>query len=98
MRRHFALHGFKWQFFPIPSCSYQFALGIATQFRHHRTVTDYNLRGMPLAPYPINVQVVLEAEGQEISFITLVLFRQRDPVEGEIIRALTVMPPVYQVH
>jgi len=53
---------------------------------------------MPLAPYPINVQVVLEAEGQEISFITLVLFRQRDPVEGEIIRALTVMPPVYQVH
>ena len=58
------------------------------------TVTDYRLRGLPVAPYPINVQVVLEADRQEISLLTPVLFRQRDPVEGEIIRTLTVMPPV----
>ena len=52
------------------------------------------LKGMPIAPYPFNVTIVLEEGGKEISFETPVLFRQRDPVEGEKLLALTVTAPV----
>ncbi|NIM12302.1 MAG: LmbE family protein [Candidatus Aminicenantes bacterium] len=55
---------------------------------------NHELRGMAAAPYPLNVKIVLEGSGEEVSFETPVLYRWRDPVEGERIRDLRVTPPV----
>jgi LmbE family N-acetylglucosaminyl deacetylase len=55
---------------------------------------NHDLRGMAAAPYPLNINIVLEGSGQEVSFETPVLYRWRDPVEGERIRDLRVTPPV----
>jgi LmbE family N-acetylglucosaminyl deacetylase len=55
---------------------------------------NHELRGMAAAPYPINVKIFLEAGGEEVYFETPVLYRWRDPVEGERIRDLRVTPPV----
>lgn len=55
---------------------------------------NHRFKGMSTAPYPFNMTVILEAHGQEISFETPVVYRWRDPVEGEQIRKLTVTPPV----
>jgi hypothetical protein len=44
--------------------------------------------------YPFNIKVVLGFNGQEVWFEAPVIYRWRDPVEGEMIRALTVSPPV----
>lgn len=51
-------------------------------------------KGMALAPYPFNMGVILEAEGSRILLKTPVLYRWRDPVEGERFRRLAVTPPV----
>ena len=55
---------------------------------------NHRFKGMSTAPYPFNMKVILEAHGQEISFETPVVYRWRDPVEGEQIRRLSVTPPV----
>lgn len=55
---------------------------------------NHGLLGLPVAPYGITVKIVVESGGREVSFETPVLFRWRDPVEGERIRELTVTPPV----
>lgn len=55
---------------------------------------NHELRGMAAAPYPINVKIFFEASGEEVYFETPVLYRWRDPVEGEQIRDLRVTPPV----
>jgi LmbE family N-acetylglucosaminyl deacetylase len=55
---------------------------------------NHELRGMGAAPYSINVKIFFEVSGQEVYFETPVLYRWRDPVEGERIRDLRVTPPV----
>jgi len=55
---------------------------------------NHGLKGMAVAPYPFYVTFVLEMNGKEVSFDTPVLFRERDPVEGERIHSLIVTPPV----
>ncbi len=55
---------------------------------------NHRFKGMAVAPYPFNMKVVLEANGQEISFETPLVYQWRDPVEGEQIRSLVVTPPV----
>lgn len=57
-------------------------------------VNDYRTKGLAVAPYPFEMQAVLLAGEQEIVFETPVVFRFRDPVEGEKIRFLAVTPPV----
>ncbi len=57
-------------------------------------MNDSNCKALPVAPYPIYVTLILEAEGHQIQFQVPVLYRLRDPVEGELIRPLNVMPPV----
>ena len=54
---------------------------------------NHEFRGLAAAPYPFNLQVVLEADGREVSLETPVIFRRRDPVEGEKIQDLVVTPP-----
>jgi len=55
---------------------------------------NHRFKGMAAAPYRFNIKATLEAEGKEVAFETPVLYRWRDPVEGEQIRDLTVTPPV----
>lgn len=55
---------------------------------------NHRFKGLAVAPYPFQMKVVLEAEGREVTFETPVLYRWRDPVEGEKIRWLAVTPPV----
>jgi LmbE family N-acetylglucosaminyl deacetylase len=55
---------------------------------------NHGLRGLAAAPYTINVKILLEWGGKTVSFDTPVLYRWRDPVEGERVRGLTVTPPV----
>ncbi len=55
---------------------------------------NHKFKGLAVAPYPFNLQAVLEAGGQEITFETPIVFRFRDPVEGEKIRYLAITPPV----
>jgi LmbE family N-acetylglucosaminyl deacetylase len=55
---------------------------------------NHRLKGMAAAPYPFSMKIILEADGREISFETPVVYRWRDPVEGEQIRKLAVTPPV----
>jgi LmbE family N-acetylglucosaminyl deacetylase len=54
---------------------------------------NHRFKGMAVAPYPFNIKVVLEANGQEISFETPLVYQWRDPVQGEKIRSLVVTPP-----
>jgi LmbE family N-acetylglucosaminyl deacetylase len=55
---------------------------------------NHRFKGLPVAPYPFMMKVVLDAKGREVTFETPVLYRWRDPVEGEKIRWLAVTPPV----
>ena len=55
---------------------------------------NHHLKGLATEPYPFRIKVVLEARGQEVWFEVPVVYRWRDPIEGEQIRTLTVMPPV----
>lgn len=55
---------------------------------------NHRFKGMADAPYRFNMTVVLEAGGKQIALDAPVLYRWRDPVEGEQIRDLTVTPPV----
>jgi len=56
--------------------------------------SDHKLRGLAIETYPFNIKVILEAGSQEVGFEVPVLYRWRDPIEGERIRTLAVMPPV----
>jgi hypothetical protein len=55
---------------------------------------NHQLKGLAVEPYPFNIKVVLGFNGQEVWFEVPVIYRWRDPVEGEMLRALTVSPPV----
>lgn len=54
---------------------------------------NHEFRGLATAPYPFNLQIVLVADGREVSLETPVIYRRRDPVEGEKIQTLVVTPP-----
>jgi LmbE family N-acetylglucosaminyl deacetylase len=55
---------------------------------------NHHFKGRPVADYPFNVKMVMDMKGEEIVFEVPVLYRWRDPVEGEKIRWLAVTPPV----
>jgi LmbE family N-acetylglucosaminyl deacetylase len=55
---------------------------------------DPRLTGMPCAPYPVTAMVVLGAQGKKLSFSAPVVYRHRDPVAGERIRSIEIVPPV----
>ncbi len=55
---------------------------------------NHELKGLSVEPYPFNLTVILEANGKEVALDAPVLYRWRDPVQGEQIRAVIVSPPV----
>lgn len=55
---------------------------------------DHLFKGMATAPYPFNMEVILEGGGKRIRLRAPVLYRWRDPVRGEQFRWVTVTPPV----
>lgn len=54
---------------------------------------NHGSRGLAVAPYPFNFKFILAADGREITLETPLIYRQRDPVEGELIQNLIVTPP-----
>lgn len=58
------------------------------------SAANHQLKGLAVEPYPFNIKVILGFNGQEVWLEAPVIYRWRDPVEGEMIRALTVSPPV----
>lgn len=55
---------------------------------------NHRYKGMAVAPYPFQLKFVLESGGRAVTLDAPVIFRWRDPVEGERIRDLNVTPPV----
>jgi LmbE family N-acetylglucosaminyl deacetylase len=55
---------------------------------------NHQLKGLAVEPYPFNIKVFLDTNGQEVWFEVPVVYHWRDPVEGEQIRDLIVSPPV----
>lgn len=55
---------------------------------------NHGLLGLAAAPYGTTAKIVVGSGAHEVSFETPVLYRWRDPVEGERTRELTVTPPV----
>jgi LmbE family N-acetylglucosaminyl deacetylase len=55
---------------------------------------NHQLKGLAVEPYPFNIKIFLDTNGQEVWFEVPVVYHWRDPVEGEQIRDLIVSPPV----
>jgi LmbE family N-acetylglucosaminyl deacetylase len=55
---------------------------------------NHRFKGMAVTPYPFYMKMAVDFKGREITFETPVLYRWRDPVEGEKIHWLAVTPPV----
>lgn len=56
--------------------------------------SNHRFKGKAIAPPRFVVKAILENNGREVAIDVPVMFRWRDPVEGERLRTLTVMPPV----
>ena len=55
---------------------------------------NHQFKGLAVAPYPFNIKFVLASGGLEVELDAPVLYRWRDPVEGEKLRTIVVTPPV----
>jgi len=55
---------------------------------------NHRFKGMAAAPYPFTIKAVLVWKDEEVEMETPVLYRWRDPVEGERLRKIVVSPPV----
>jgi LmbE family N-acetylglucosaminyl deacetylase len=58
-------------------------------------VDDQQLIGLPENPLALPVEMVLQINGQELSYIVDTKYRTVDPVAGELRRALVIAPPVF---
>ncbi|MGH7981729.1 MAG: PIG-L family deacetylase [Candidatus Udaeobacter sp.] len=58
-------------------------------------VDDQQLIGLPENPPALPVEMVLQVNGQELSYIVDAKYRTVDPVAGEVRRALVIAPPVF---
>ncbi|HMQ49267.1 MAG TPA: PIG-L family deacetylase [Saprospiraceae bacterium] len=58
-------------------------------------VEDQALRGLPETPRRVSVQFVLEIEGETLSFVRDVVYKETDSVKGEVYRPFEVIPPVF---
>ncbi|MCU0286923.1 MAG: PIG-L family deacetylase, partial [Acidobacteria bacterium] len=54
---------------------------------------DHEFAGLAVAPYPFHLKAILSSGGHDVTLETPVIYRQRDPVEGELIQNLIVTPP-----
>lgn len=59
------------------------------------TVTDQALRGKAESDDPLNVTFNLEVAGEQLSFTRPVRHAYTDPVKGEQVQPLEIMPPVF---
>jgi hypothetical protein len=58
-------------------------------------VDDQQLIGLPENPPALPVEMVLQVNGQELSYILDTKYRTVEPVAGEVRRALVIAPPVF---
>ncbi len=59
------------------------------------TVPDQQLRGLPVTPRDFKVAFVVDVAGAELTYEREVVYRRRDPVEGEVYRPFEITPPVF---
>ena len=59
------------------------------------TVDDQQLIGLPENPPDLPVEIVLQINGQELSYTVEGKYRTVDPVAGELRRSLVIAPPVF---
>ncbi len=59
------------------------------------TVADQALRGKGESDDPLNVTFNLEVAGEQLSFTRPVRYAYTDPVKGEQVQPLEIMPPVF---
>jgi hypothetical protein len=57
-------------------------------------INDQLLVGQAENVNPLNVQVTLEIAGKKINFVSPVLYKYTDPVNGEIYQPLAIAPPI----
>ena len=56
-------------------------------------IANHGFNGLAIAPYPFNLKVILVAGDKEVTLETPIIYRRRDPVEGELIQNVVVTPP-----
>ncbi len=57
-------------------------------------VDDQLMRGLPETPRPLMVEAKLTVSGTDIPFVTDVVYKENDPVAGEVYRPFEILPPV----
>lgn len=58
-------------------------------------VEDQLLRGLPEAPRPCQLEYTIQLQDQKLTFHTPLVFKRRDPVDGEVYRPFEVSPRVF---
>ncbi len=58
------------------------------------TVDDQMMRGIPSNVPAINLEINLTVEGKSFLFHTPVVYKTVDPAKGEVMRPLSILPPV----
>src|SRR5207302_4898201 len=58
-------------------------------------VDDQKLIGLPENPPALPVEIVLQVNGQELSYSLAAKYRTVDPVAGEVQRPIVISPPVF---
>ena len=59
------------------------------------TVPDQALRGLPETPRLLRVRFNLEVQGVAVSWTKEVVYKNTDPVKGEVYQPFEVLPPVF---
>ncbi|MCB0686087.1 MAG: PIG-L family deacetylase [Saprospiraceae bacterium] len=59
------------------------------------TVDDQLLRGLPEAPPPCQLKYILEIGDETITYHSPLVYKQRDPVAGEVYRPFEISPKVF---
>lgn len=57
-------------------------------------VKDKALIGLPVTPNPIQFEFVLEIENTEFSFLSNLLYKYNDPIDGEVFEDFEILPKV----
>ncbi|HLF65379.1 MAG TPA: hypothetical protein VI603_16555, partial [Saprospiraceae bacterium] len=59
------------------------------------TVEDQLLRGLPERPRTVAIRLSLKIEEDTISYTIPVIYKETDPVKGEVYRPFEIVPPVF---
>ena len=56
-------------------------------------VPEQKLRGLPQSPAPLRLQIMLQIGGVSFPLSTPIIFKENDPVRGEVYQPLELVPP-----